>query len=461
MNEDVAVHQLQPLAAWMRRHWPAAGQDSIPARIRHHGGASAREFHSRDHRAVSGDLGRRRRLIFRGREIMGYKGIALSTCMLCVVAGAASSDGIVGSVVSSPLSSDGTVIGSRTGMNIYLEKPEAAGIEFMNPEFVGYGVPPGGRLEVELVSGFERDPAVPLEQPSIMLVTGAPQQGMPGDAIGYSVGQGETENTFEISPNSDSGLVSEEIMSPAPGAQGDPVRQRGLKVIHVGLKKAFINRGESGEVSVRIYDGNGKIAHEGSGRIDFLDAPVPQIFPNNFAHGRRDHNWQNAAPGEIVGQAEGTVPITLMLYERNQPGGKAGIVGAGVVSTQQLAAMEFELPAELARYTGGLIVQDVDGDGVAEPGADRIIGGVIGSAPEGAKGQELRSLVRDGAADLSRPTAAFARGPGRAMGGAIMQLEFAAGDMPGLYRPTLALLRDPGDTSSGDGSSYTYTIVVE
>ncbi len=32
---------------------------------------------------------------------------------------------------------------------------------------------------------------------------------------------------------------------------------------------------------------------------------------------------------------------------------------------------------------------------------------------------------------------------------------------PGKYRPTLALLRDPGNLMSGDGSKYTYTIVVE
>ncbi len=30
----------------------------------------------------------------------------------------------------------------------------------MNPEIMGYGVPAGGRLEVELVSGFERDPGI-------------------------------------------------------------------------------------------------------------------------------------------------------------------------------------------------------------------------------------------------------------------------------------------------------------
>jgi hypothetical protein len=379
---------------------------------------------------------------------------------LTAFSGAAGADGIVGSVVSSPLSADGTVTGARTGINIYLEKPEAPGVEFMNPEIIGYGVPAGGRLEVELVSGFERDPEMELAQPSIMLVTGAPQQGMPGGAIGYSVSQGDNLNTFVISPSGEEGLAADVIMSPAKGAAGDPIRQRGIKVVHVGLKKAFINRGDSGTVAVRIYDRNGDLTNEGSGTTDFLDEPNAQIFPTNFAHGRRNHNWQVVSPGDIVGHAGGTVPITLMLYNDQPIGGKEGLIGAGVLSTQQLAAMEFEKPEALSRYNGGLIVQDTSGDGVIDPKVDRIVGGVIGQAPEGAQGQELRSLIRDGVATLSRPTAAFEFGPGTAMGGGVMVLEFVAGDTPGLYRPTVALLSNLDDITSPDGSLYTYTIVV-
>jgi hypothetical protein len=375
--------------------------------------------------------------------------------------GPAVAEGIVSAVVSSPLAADGYVRDSRTGLNIYLHTDDAPGIEFMNPDVIGYGIPKGGRLEVEMVSGFERDAGVPIAQPSIMLVTGAPQQGMPGKAVGYRVKQGENENTFFISPSSKDELAAEKLMTPAPGAKGDPIRQRGLKVVHVGLKKAFINRGDRGVVVVRIRDGDGTIVHQGSGEIEFIKAPLPQIFPTNFPHGHRNHNWQTVSSGQVVGHATGTVPIALMVYGENKPGGKNGLIGAGVVSTQQLKAMAYVLPDALKRYTGGLIVQDTNGDGSADPKADRIVGGVIGAAPAGAAGQELRSLVRDGVADLSRPTGAFAKRAGRAMGGAIMLLEFIAGDKPGLYRPTVALLKDPQDQTSGDGSRYTYTIVVK
>lgn len=387
--------------------------------------------------------------------------LGLAALVVSMGSSAATAEGIIGSVVSSPLAADGIVEDSRTGLNVYLQSDDAPGIEFMNPEVVGHGIPAGGRVEVELVSGFERDTSIPIAQPSIMLVGGAPQQGLPGKAVGYSVEEGENENTFVILPSSDEGLAAEELMTPAPGAKGDPVRQRGLKVFHVGLKKAFINRGDKGVVAVRIVGADGDIVNQGSAEIEFLSEPVPQVLPTNFPNGRRNHNWQKVSPGQIVGQAPGTVPIALMLFDENAPGGKDGIVGAGVISTQQLKAMEFAVPEALKRYTGGLIVQDSNADGLANPKDDRIIGGIIGAAPEGAKGQEIRSLARNGAADLSRPTKAFAIGPGDAMGGAIMLLAFKAGDKPGLYRPTMALLSDPDDQTSSDGSRYTYTIVVE
>ena len=89
------------------------------------------------------------------------------------------------------------------------------------------------------------------------------------------------------------------------------------------------------------------------------------------------------------------------------------------------------------------------------------IGGIIGAAPSGAKGQEIRSLNVAGAIDLSKPASAYNPKAGKRFGGAVSLLQFTAGDKPGLYRPTVALLRDPDDLASGDGSSYTFTIVVE
>lgn len=375
---------------------------------------------------------------------------------------------IVSEVVNSPLSAAGTVEGAHAGINIYLQSADAEGMEFMDPMVRGYGIPAGGRIEIEMGKGFERVWDVPLSQKAIMLVTGAPQQGLPGKKVGYRVSEGKNDNTFSIEPTSDGGLPVDKAMSPAPGSKMDPIRQRGIKVFHVGfLQSAFVNKTGSGVVHVRIIDGKGKVIHEGKGTLNFIKSAVPQILPNNFAQKRRNHNWQRVNSGDILGITPGTVPITLNLYAKaDVPPGKMvkfkrGIENVGVLSTQQLRAMGYKKDPALARYNGGLIVQDTNGDGKLDPGKDRIIGGVLGAAPAGAKGQELRSLEQGGAIVLSKPASAFAPKPGKRFGGAIMQLQFTAGDKPGKYRPTLALLRNPSDLSSGDGSRYTYTIIVK
>jgi hypothetical protein len=376
---------------------------------------------------------------------------------------------IVSTIVNAPLSASGTVKDARVGINVYLDSEAAPGLDFMDPAVTGFGIAPGGRLEIEMVEGFERDWAVELSQNAIMMVTGAPQQGLPGKAVGYTVGEGGNENTFVITPTGAQGLPAAALMSPAPGAKADPIRQRGLKVIHIGFQQsAFHNRGNSGRVEVRFVNAAGEVTSRGVGTVDFLATPVAQVLPTNFPDKRRNHNWQRAAAGQTLGQAPGSVALALLLYDRAQDltgkalyAFKAGIAGAGVLSTQQLRAMGYDKPAAIARYNGGLIVQDRDGDGALDPVKDRIIGGIIAKAPAGAKGQELRSLEADGKPVLSAATETLVPKAGKRWGGALMQLQFTAGSLAGKYRPTLALLADPEDLSSGDGSSYTYTIVVE
>ena len=400
------------------------------------------------------------------RTVLQQLGSAAFVALSIIAAGC--STNIVSDVVNSPLSAAGSVEGAHAGINIYLQTSDAQGMEFMDPMVPGYGIPAGGRIEIEMGSGFKRVWEVPLSQKAIMLVTGAPQQGLPGKKVGYKVGEGGNDNTFSIEPSSDAGLPVDKAVSPAPGSKMDPIRQRGIKVFHVGfLQSAFVNKSGSGVVHVRIIDGKDKVIHEGKGTLNFIKDAVPQILPSNFADKRRNHNWQRVKSGQILGITPGTVSITLNLYAKaTVPPGqmvkfKQGIVGAGVLSTPQLKKMGYAKPAALARYNGGLIVQDTSGDGSLDPRQDKIIGGVIASAPAGAKGQELRSLERGGKLLLSRPAAEFAPKPGKRFGGAIMQLQFTAGSKAGKYRPTLALLRDPGNLNSGDGSRYTYTIVVQ
>ena len=96
--------------------------------------------------------------------------------------------------------------------------------------------------------------------------------------------------------------------------------------------------------------------------------------------------------------------------------------------------------------------------GILESVKDQIIGGVI----EGnLKGYDVRSLEVDGAPVLSQATSIFSERAGKRFGGAVMQVFYHTEYTAGTYRPTFALLKTPGDLKSGDGTSYTYTVIAE
>ena len=83
------------------------------------------------------------------------------------------------------------------------------------------------------------------------------------------------------------------------------------------------------------------------------------------------------------------------------------------------------------------------------------------NVPKGASGHQVLSPLVNEKPFLSVDTRRFNERAGVNIGGAIMQVVFIAGDMPGLYRITFSLLERPGDFDSPDGSSFTYTVVAE
>lgn len=389
------------------------------------------------------------------------KKLFLSFAFLIFTTFSSLADGIVSQVVSAPIFANGTVRDIPSGINIYLQNDNAKGLDFMNPEVIGYGIPPEGSLEVEMVSGFERDPKVPLDGKSLLLTVGAPQQGLPEKAGKHTISEGENEFTYVIKPTSPDGMNPISLESPAKGVAFDQVQQRGIKIIHIGRHFSFISRGEKGVVEVRFKDRAGNVIARGRGELEFLQKPRPQIFPTNITHDQRNHNWQRLKPGQVVGVAKGTRPMPFLLFDENEGVGNLGIFGAGILSNLQLGEMGYELPVELKRYNGGLILKDRNGDGFLKPADDVIIGGIVNEAPKGAKGyQAVTPLVRE-TPFLSKPTGDFNKRAGENLGGSIMQVVYIAGDKQGLYRTTFSLLERFGDLASPDGSSVTYTIVVE
>jgi hypothetical protein len=398
------------------------------------------------------------------------KTFLISAACVISMAGANASlaSGIVSTIVNAPLSATGTVAGTRVGINVYLQTDAAPGAAFMDPNVIGYGIPAGGSLEIEMGGDYERDWDVALSQSAIMLVTGAPQQGLPGKAVGYTVGEESDENTFIITPAGENGIDAATLMSPSPGAKGDPVRQRGIKVLHIGFQQsAFINSGASGTVTVRIKDSSGTVVSQGSESIAFLTNAEPQILPTNFPNKTRNHNWQEVSAGGMLGDM-GTLPLTYMLYGKSDGTDrdshyayKGGMNGVGILSAGHMGGMNIMVPDAVTRFSDGLLIQDTNGDGKLDPAVDMIVGGVTISAPNGASGHSVSSVAMDGAASLSVPTADIAPKPGKRWGGSMLQASFAAGDVAGKYQITLTMLKVPGDTASGDGASYTYTVIAK
>ena len=393
---------------------------------------------------------------------------AVASATFLVSTAAASGDGIVAKVVNSPLNSAGLVKNGYSALNVYLQKPEAEGIEFYNPEIPGFGIPAGGRIEVEMVRGFTRDPSVAMDARAVHMVSGTPQHGLSDERLGYQSVQGANPNIFVISAASPDGLPAEKLLPRATVQKLDPIPNIGLKTFHIGLSTiAFTNEGERGAVAVRIVDRNGKVLASGQAEVDFWDTPRAQIHPNNFLHRGRNHNWQRVAPGETVGQTPGSVPLTFLLFEK--PTGtpeeirnaRDGIAGAGILSSGQLRGMNFDVPDAMSRYDSGLILRDSNGDGKLDPRADQIIGGVSTQAPGGDTNFDVRSLVESNAPLLSQPTGVYSERAGARIGGAIMQVQFTTGVAKGKYRPTFALLLDPDDPARGDGTAYTYTVIAQ
>ena len=68
------------------------------------------------------------------QSVMKYSGLILG---LALPFHAANADGIVTSVVNSPLSASGLVRDARVGINVWLQSEAAPGLEFMDPNVTG------------------------------------------------------------------------------------------------------------------------------------------------------------------------------------------------------------------------------------------------------------------------------------------------------------------------------------
>jgi hypothetical protein len=326
-------------------------------------------------------------------------------------------------VSPAPVSFDGNVAGRPTDLVFVLVKPP------FDPEVAGFGMQAGDTLRIELPAAFQRNPGTPIREDSDVNLVAT--KGWPQAAIKQT---GQYRVVYDARGNSIAIRADKEI---ATQGRNTP----GIKVLH--LRGDTFTNPTPGRypVGVRLLGPRGETKRVWRDDVEILPtAPAARLAPSNYhLPPGTNSDFQQAAPNTEAPHALG-----LLLW------GEAGtpLNGVGIAPRD---------PARYPRYTGGLLVQDSDNNGRLDPAVDRVVGGIIGSAPSGAKGQSATSpATSDGGLALSgavpvHPKFPAAAGAGKPKPG-LMTIRFRAGDKPGLYRPTVELT---------GGNRYQFTIRAE
>lgn len=320
-----------------------------------------------------------------------------------------------------PITFDGHVAAQATDY-VFLLVPDA------NPATPGLALRAGESLRLAMPAAFKRNAAVAISadtDANLVLTKGWPQ-GSVRLAGQYRVGYDAKDNAMMVTATQDVGT--------------DGANAPGIKVIHL-RGRSFLNP-MPGDYPVSVTqtatDGKALAVWQGQLKV-FDDAPSARLAVTNFhLPPGTNGDFQKIAPGQVAPH-----PLGLLLWGAQG----SALNGVGIA------------PRDLARfpkYTGGLLVQDSNGDKLLDPAIDKVVGGIIGAAPQGATGQAATSpLGADGKPVLSGEVLRHAAFPPAIGGGkpnpGLLAIQFKAGSLPGLYRPTVELI---------GGNSVQFTIEV-
>jgi hypothetical protein len=351
--------------------------------------------------------------MFRNIVVIVSLAVALGACTTMPASNSRPID-----IAPAPVSFDGNISGRATEYTFALV-PDA------NPATPGLAMASGEMLQLKLPAAFKRNEQVPIQSEAdtnMVLTKGWPQAAVKL-AGQYVIAYDETAHAMTVKAVKD-------IEAIGPNAPG-------IKVIHL-RGRTFMNP-NAGDypVTVEHVAADGRVKSIWMGNIKVLaTAPKTRLAPTAFqlAPGMNP-DFQKTATGQLMPERLG-----LLLWENGDWMNHVGIAPAD--------------HARFPRYTGGLLIQDTNGDGVLEPSVDRVVGGIIGAAPQGAKGQIASSPVgADGKPILSGAALRNVAYPVVAGGGkpnpGLLLAEFRAGDKVGVYRPRFELI---------DGNSYQFTL---
>lgn len=320
-----------------------------------------------------------------------------------------------------PISFDGHVAGKATDYVFVL-------VADASPATPGLALRAGESLRLAMPAAFKRNPqaAINSETDANLVLTKGWPQGSVRLAGQYRVGYEEKAHAMTVT-------ASQDVAAAGANAPG-------IKVIHL-RGRSFVNPGAGDyAVSVTHAAADGRPLAVWQGQLKVLaSAPAARLAPTNFhlAPGTNS-DFQQVPTSQPAPHALG-----LLLWGAQG----AALNGVGIV------------PRDLARfprYTGGLLVQDSNGDHKLDPATDTVVGGIIGAAPQGASGQVASSVTgADGQPMLSGEVPRHSGFPAAAGGGkpnpGLLAMQFRAGNLPGLYRPTVELI---------GGNSYQFTVVA-
>lgn len=318
-----------------------------------------------------------------------------------------------------PVSFDGNVAGQATDYVFVL-------VADANPAFPGFAMRSGESLRLALPAAFKRNPATAISADTdvnLVLTRGWPQ-GSVRLARQYRVGYDDKANAMTVTASQD--------------IAADGANAPGIKVIHL-RGRSFVNPMPGDyPVTVTRAAADGKPMASWQGQLKVLDKPPSaRLALTNFhlAPGTNS-DFQKVAPGRAAPH-----PLGLLLW------------GAQGAALNDVGIAPRDL-TRYPRYTGGLLVQDTNHDRRLDPAADKVVGGIIGAAPQGAAGQAATSATgADGTPVLSGSVSRHAGFPAAGGGGkpnpGLLTIQFKTGDKPGLYRPTVELI---------GGNAYQFTV---
>ncbi len=294
-------------------------------------------------------------------------------------------------IAPSPVTTDGNVAAFPTDLILML--PQAG-----DAQVPGLAFGTGGSITITLPSAFTRVAERPI---NVAVPRGWPQ----ADVCCYVASA--VGNVLTIT-------FTTPVRTDGPDAPG-------VKILAHIRGGAFRNPDAGAyPITAEVRSAPGATPRTAAGTVTILAAvPDAHIAPTNFLLPR----GANANGQTVTVNRPAPAFLSFLLWR-----GGTLLNGVGVMPAQ---------PNQYPKYTGGLLVRDVNGDGVLTLPGDEVVGGIIGKAPSGAKGQSAQSPVRgNGTPILSGQLNGY--GTTEPVAG-LLPVRFTTGSLPGEYAPTFEL----------------------